>query len=134
MRIRRTVRREHAIRLDRTIFDSDDDPIEFPAESLIWIAWLGRRSIGYLVADAEARVLVRFGVLPSAAGQGVGLALVRALTAHARGEGERWTTYARANNTPSLRALVRAGFLPAGWEAPTDGWPAGWIDLVLDPC
>ena len=133
MRIRRALGWGQVLDLDRTIFDSSDDPIEIPARPLIWLAWLGRAPIGYLVANDATSELVRFGVLPDAAGRGAGAGLLRALTNHARAE--FWPhvrTYARANNTPSLRALMRAGYLPAGWEAPTDGWPAGWIDLVLD--
>jgi len=104
--------RARIARLDRALFASGEAPIK--PSPIALLAWIPERvrPVGFLVA--RPGFLDRFGVLPSGRGRGIGAALLEAFAARSPGPID---TYTAAWNHTSARALVRAGYLPIGFQA-----------------
>lgn len=105
--------------------------VHFPGSTrvpggVVWWVVDGDPSNGYAGArmDGDALVLERAWVAPALRGRGLQGRLVRARVAWGRRQGARRAiTYTWGGNVGSMRALVRAGFLPArrSWDG-THSW------------
>lgn len=79
--------------------------------------------VGFLTMEEtdDNLELERFGILRVAQGRGASFFLLRALDRYARVQGwTRVTTYTAPDNVESMRALIRAGWLPADYEIDED--------------
>lgn len=108
--------------LDRACFPADEPMGRELIESCHWaVAWVAGEPIGYCgyrPGDAAGSAyLERYGVLPDHAAKGVGSALLKWCARNARKHCfTSIVTYVFYHNVQSVRALVKAGFLPTHWN------------------
>lgn len=97
--------------LDRSSFPGDD-PIDI-AKAYAWLAFDDKRPIGFICAEkvgAYVRVM-RYGVLPSHRGSGLGTRLLRTFERFGRSLNATGAiTYTTPGNSSSINALIKAGY------------------------
>ena len=119
-----TLRRSTNIALCRSLHEVTlyGSPFETPEDgNVYWVLWQAGEPLGFCSVRASiipgCAFLSRAGVLPGARGNNYQRRMIRARVAWAREEGYASAiSWAHATNVPSLRSLVREGFLP--WTPP----------------
>lgn len=127
--IRRTKNTELVDELDRVCFPADE---RLTASELHdgewWIAYVDGEPVGFV--GTLCGFLLRYGTVPARRESGVGLALARVAVRHHARLGQPLDTYVIATNVPSLRCLLRAGFVVT--HATTDEY-ATYLHMATGP-
>jgi RimJ/RimL family protein N-acetyltransferase len=109
--------------VDARIADGD---FAGPEHAALWVEVTGSGRVGLVVLDdlEDPGVLFDLRLAESARGRGLGVPVVRAMTAHvfrAYPHVTRFEAQTRDDNRPMRRVLVRAGFVKEAHYR--DGWP-----------
>ena len=78
-----------------------------------WLAWVGKRVVGFLCIRVHGRVafIERYGVLKAAQGRGIGRRFLRTAARYAKRVGlGAMITYTLTSNASSMNAMIAAGY------------------------